>query len=239
MIFINSRGGVVTIVLACLAAGSVFTLAVLPYSSSSSPTRSSTRTVPPVEIAGVLTLAGLTPETLAAAGVSVGECEVVFDSANVYCLQADRLRELRLAIRSLNEAKAAAVRPRPGVPNPEEPSISQRQAAVDDLKNSAFQFVTSRFVASQTGKLTNMRDNQEWLLPLPYLTVDRTKPQWLALRAALSAQRLHVEDGRELTPEITQLLSDVDANPSVSDARRDLTDRLQSITDAWNTRFRR
>lgn len=240
----QARGGVLTVVVGLMAAGSIGAMAVwsVASASSSSSTAAPVAAVPPLEIGAMLTQAGLTPETLAAAGLTVGECNVVFDAATVYGLGANRLAQLREAIRALNQANERAVRPAPraaGAPPVEPPDLAHLREIVDDLRDQAFSAYTGTLVPSQVQKLSNIRANSDWsALPLPYRTVTRERSEWLTLRAALDAKESARRRGRELDAVNAQRLAEADANQTVAAAAEDLAQRAAGIREIWDARFR-
>jgi hypothetical protein len=187
----------------------------------------------------LLSMIDLTPEALAAAGVSNLQCDGIFDAASAYCIQSDRIGQFQLANRNLNAAKAWAVRsPRSTRDDGEPPTVTVAQAkdALADLKQTTFQFVTSGLNPAQVQLLAKIRANSHWGIPAPYLTVDRTNRQWMALRGALSDKRRAAETGEELSPQTAQVVADAEADPTVATAKASSDSSLNTLKQTWQSR---
>lgn len=234
------RKTIITVAAAVLAAGSVFSVAALTAAGTAErPARSGM--VPPHEIAATLTLAGISPESLAAAGVSPLECQGLFDAANAYALGADRLAILREAIGELNRAKEQVVRPPANIrdiPPDQRVSVAQRQAAVEVLIAQAFDAVTGQLTEGQTARLRSLRANARWSIPTPYLVTERSRAQWLELRSALDARALAERRSAEIDPHSAQVLAAADADAATAAARLDLAANREAIQALWDARFR-
>jgi hypothetical protein len=245
----SRRAGVLSFVLVGAGLATLGTLGVLSFASSNpagsagAGAGSSTvrRRAQPQEIGAVLILSGIDAEGLAAAGVSSLACDAMFEAGSTYCLQADRLGQFQLAHRNLNLAQAAAARPpRDGDINGGDPlpTVEQAQGALDDLRNSAFSFLTSGLDAEQIAKLTKIRANKHWGLSAPYLTVDRTDREWLALRGALSQQRLCQRTGEELPQAAAAVIATADADTTVAQAKTDFASGLTAVKQSWDDHSR-
>jgi hypothetical protein len=189
----------------------------------------------PQEIGAVVILAGIDAGSLAAAGFSGSGCDTVFENADVYCLQSDRITDFALAHKALNEAKARAVKP-PVQGQGELPTVAQAQGALNDLRENAFTALTAGLDTDKVAKLRKIRANkQTWHISEPYLTVDGTDEQWLALRGALAAQRFAARKGIELDAGPAAVIAAADADQNVSAAKTDYASNLPSVNQAWST----
>lgn len=227
-----------------LAVGSLGVAAAVSARTGSATSKSPTPLVvkqhaQPHELATMLALIDLSPEVLAAAGVTISQCDGIFDAAYATCIQADRLTQFQIAHRNLNGAKALAamppsrVEPRPGDPLP---TVQQAQDALDNLKASTYQFVTTGLDQGQRQLLTTIRNNIEWGIATPYLTVDRTGLEWMRLRGALSDQRRAQEIGETLREAATQIISEADGNGTVAAAKLSYASLLEGLKTTWATR---
>jgi hypothetical protein len=243
----NRRAGVLSFIVVGAGLATLGTLGVLSFTSAGGSASSSgtpaVRPTQPQEIGAVLILSGIDAESLAAAGVSSLGCDGVFDAGSAYCLQADRLGQFQLAHRNLNLAQAVAVKPPTnggdgGGGGDAPPTVAQAQGALDDLRNSAFSFLTSGLTTEQIAKLAKIRANKHWGLPAPYLTVDRTDRQWLALRGALSQQRLCQRTGEQLPEAAAAVIATADADTTVSQAKTDFASGLAAVKQSWENHSR-
>lgn len=199
------------------------------------PATKAVRPAQPQEIGAVLILAGIDPESLAAAGFSGTDCDAIFDNAQVYCLQSDRMTDFSLAHKAVNEAKARAVKP-PVQGQGDLPTVAQAQGTLDDLREAAFTFLMTGRNPDKTEVLRKIRANkQTWKISEPYLAIDRTDAQWLALRGALAAQRFAARKGIELAQAPAAVIAEADANQTVALAKIDFASNLAGVKQAWDS----
>jgi hypothetical protein len=237
----RTHGGVLLVVLSGLGIATVATVAAIgfrPMAATSTVATKAARKTPPADVATVLRLCGVKPEALAAAGVSSVECNELFDTANVYCLQADRLTQLSLAFASLNQAKEQAVRP--GAQNVDAPpmTVAQAQTAVDNLTQTGFDFLTSSLAEGKKAKLVTIRANSWWSLPVPYLTVNRSERDWIALRGALATKRTLDANSETVPDNVAQIVSVANGDPTVAQAQQDFDAGKDLVKQAWMARER-
>lgn len=196
----------------------------------------------PACVGQVLRAAGITPEALAAAGVSALEFDALVDFAQGYCLQADRVAQIQLASKNLNLAKARAVTPPShsggngpgGEPNGQPPqTVAQAKTVLDSLTSDAFTFTTGSLPAEKRATLAKIRANQHWGLPAPYLVADRTTKQWIALRSALAAKRYADQKHTPLPEQAATVLSEAHADPAITAARSSYDSTLAARKTQW------
>ncbi|MCH8342426.1 MAG: hypothetical protein IH983_00375 [Planctomycetes bacterium] len=106
---------------------------------------------------------------------------------------------------------------------------AQRQSVLNGLLTSA----TASLNASQQNTLAAIRGNRNWDLPIEFLTVDRTEPQWVQLRDALANERISAKLGQQPDPEAQALLLQLRGNPLVATAKANLDANLAVVTAAW------
>lgn len=106
---------------------------------------------------------------------------------------------------------------------------AQRQSVLNGLVSSA----TESLNESQQSTLAAIRGNGNWDLPIEFLTVDRTEPQWVQLREALANERISAKLGQEPDPEAQSLLQQLRSDPSVATAKANLDANLTVVTVAW------
>ena len=108
---------------------------------------------------------------------------------------------------------------------------SARQSVLDAYFNAAI----ANLPNAQRLALGNIRANSSWGFPSEYLVVSRSEAQWVALRDALSNERIAVELPDTLSPSAQELLATVRADQSVAAARTNVQGNLTSVTLSWNT----
>ncbi|HMN42744.1 MAG TPA: hypothetical protein PKE29_18030 [Phycisphaerales bacterium] len=226
-----TRGGVLAGVVAAMAGASVLATGVLVLRPSM-PSAPAIRPAEPQEIGAILHLLDLTPERLAAAGVSALQCDGLFDAGNAYCIQADRTHEFAVAFKALNQAQARAAKP-PVAGDQQLPTVAQAGTNLDNIKRAAFTFLTTGLPPQTVSKLSRIRANAHWSIDAPYLVVDRTDQQWLALRGALAAKRYSVRSGQHMPAAAAQVLAQADGDPAVALAKADLLGGLAGVRQAW------
>ena len=230
---------------ACLASScsNAATAAVAP----AAPPPALRATLPSVQgqLAVLAIRVGLDAESLAAAGVSSSSVvPVVVALSDAATNLSTPLAQLDASYTAARSAMNAAQRKiQGGSASSEEvaafPSLEQaltnaeaaRTAAFDSLFTSA----TVNLTAAQRASLTSIRANRAWKLPVEFLVVAREEAEWVALRDALSNERLAAKNGEQPNAACQSLLGTARANASVAAARTALDTSLASVTSAWTT----
>ena len=245
----HRRGGALALTLSGIAAAAICATAAASFHSGArtasvsvgsvsenAAAKPTARRLQPGEVATVLQIIGLSPEALASAGVTGLQCDDLFSVATTYCLQAERLAQFQIAYGNLNKAKQKEVHPNTTGPvdgdgNPI--TSDQCQAAITDLENAAFSFVTTDLDAGTIAKLSTIRANRSWGLAQPYLTVNRTDQQWLALRGALVARRFAQDQGFDVPQGPADVLSATESDDTVAQALRDYAANLADVKTSF------
>ncbi len=192
-----------------------------------------------------LALAGITPETLAAAGVAAESVEGVIDDAREHLAEhgtalwaamdahreavADRdtrLRKVVSGVASQNEKSAAD-----SACSALSSACSGRDSALDGLYAAA----TAGLGSEQKAVLAVLRANKGRDLPVKYKTAARTDAEWTALRDALAGVRIANKTGEEVAEADTTLVSNTDAENAVSAAATGLGNNLAGVSSAWES----
>jgi hypothetical protein len=190
------------------------------------------------EVMVILHRVNLTPETMAAAGLTAAQATSVMQSMGIHYAAADNNVQIRLTTEAAN------------APIPASATDAERTAAAESARDAAeqlkvlldqaFTMSTITLEPGQKQKLANMQANKNWGLPLPYLVVApdaRTPADWAKLRGALA----HVSAAakQDLTPKAAAVavVSAADSNPDVVAAKADLTSNLAAIKQAWDAEF--
>lgn len=189
----------------------------------------------------------LTPEALAAAGLSVEQVAAVIAAMLIQVEGQELGADLRAATRANNQAVQAAGKAKPA-PGQEPVSAATRaanltaaRATLDGLLDTAWTNATATLTQHQKTKLANIRANAPWDgLPVQYLVVERSSADWIKLRGALAHERLAAREGYNgphLTQAVQAFLTEVRADEAVSAARTALDLNLESIKIEWRTRL--
>ena len=188
---------------------------------------------------------GLDAESIAAAGVAPGSVASVIAALGA----AHNSLSTPLALLDTNytaarsAVNAAQRKIQGGTATPEEvaafPSLEQALANAESARTAAldslFASATSGLTAAQRTSLTSIRSNRSWKLPVEFLVVTREEAEWVALRDALSNERLAAKNGEQPNATCQQLLGTARANASVAAARTALDTSLTTVTSAWTT----
>lgn len=196
-----------------------------------------------LELAAALCRAGLDPAPLAAGGVtsaSVGALADnaleylaaqpgVLDQADIACGEAAAECDQLLQLIRAGMATPQQLEGYPGAKVALAQATAQRQAAVQDFFDAA----TAGFTAAQRNTLTSVRGNRKWELPVEFLVVDRSEPQWLQLRDALANERVAAKLGQPPDPGAQAALAEFRSHPLVAAAKANLDASLDVVTTAW------
>jgi hypothetical protein len=108
-------------------------------------------------------------------------------------------------------------------------ATSARQQLLDDLFDAA----TADLANGTRARLSTIRGNHRWKLPVEFLVVDRTEPQWVELRNALANERIAAELGETLDPASADYLADARTHTEVNQAIANLQVNLTNVQNAW------
>ena len=111
--------------------------------------------------------------------------------------------------------------------------LALAEAQRHSVLNNLFTCAAENLSASQQSTLAAIRGNRNWDLPIEFLTVDRTEPQWVQLREALANERISAKLSQEPDPEAQALLQQLRGNPLVATAKANLDANLTVVTVAW------
>ena len=199
-----------------------------------------------VVLKDALTRVKLTPEHLAASQVATGEVSGVV--ADVETHLAVTLLDLPSADQEYGLAKADCDRlrrkVRSGLATNEE--ITACQAAIQrlDTAESDLDVVLDAILeagiadlsAAQKAALRTLRSNRStWNMPLEFMTVDRTEPEWVRLREALANERICAESGEDPDADEQAHLASCRAEQDVAAAKVHMDTHLSAIQSAWDS----
>lgn len=190
-----------------------------------------------------LATAGITPKRLAAAEVGSNDIGGIFTAARSHL--SEHMATLESAESSLSAARStaqtltarvqaglASVQEAEGLPAAQT-ALASAQSAMDTALGSFRTSALAGLSSEERAALANLRANQQWGLPAPYLTVNRTEEQWIALRDALAHKRIQTARGAEVEGAASSLVSA--ANQDVASSLAAYDANLSPIRTAWAT----
>lgn len=194
---------------------------------------------------GALIRAGLDAEELAAAGLSAQQAStLVGHGESLLAGEPTRLSAADTAYSSARTAKDALERKiQSGLASPQEiASFSNATSAFASAEAervaalaSLFDAATAALSEGQRSVLSTIHANRERGLAPEFLTINRTEAEWLALRNALSNERIAARNGDEPNAGCQSLLSAARSNATVAAAKSAHDANLAAIISAWNS----
>ena len=196
------------------------------------------------ELAVALVRAGLDAEALAAAGVSASSVGTVAGDVTEHLMTNQTLIELADA--AVANAKQQANQLKRVIQSGRATSeqidaypgatlqMSQDRAQCQALVDAVFDAATANLSQAQRDTLGAIQENRSnWDLPLEFLVVDRTEPQWVELRDCLANERIAAKLGEapDAGPQAT--LAQLRSDPLVAAAKANLDANSAVIDNAW------
>jgi hypothetical protein len=242
-------GGIVPIAMAAAALAGAVLVSMSSYVNWSR-SNLSMRTVStlyeepsPHEVEVAIRRAGLTPERLAAAGVGAQQVTAMVVAARTYlsdhqgdldaadstggAARAERDRLQRLLESGLaTENDIAAL-------GAAQTQLDSAEAARDVILEGLYAAATSGIGGEARAALVMLKAGSVWDLPTPYLAIERSQTQWVALRDDLANLRIAAQLGEEPDPGCEDDVMDANADPAVSAASTNLANNLTDVSQAW------
>ncbi|MBL9032110.1 MAG: hypothetical protein JNM80_10445 [Phycisphaerae bacterium] len=184
---------------------------------------------------------GLIPEHLAAAGVTASGATACMTALDLHLQQnlpalkqaMTRRSEMAAATQALGRAVASGrhdeVQAFQTALAAERLAVSQEQAALQ----AAFAAATEGLSLSSRTALATIATNRDGGLPVQYAVVSRSERDLVALRDALSAQRIAERLGSSPSAAHAAVVTEANANSAVAAASAGLND-LTAVHLAWN-----
>ena len=194
------------------------------------------------QLTRALAMAGVTPEGLAAGGVTSETVATVVSDARGYLTEHGTafwaaMDNYRAAVAD-HDAKARKVAS--GVASSQEKTALDTACTTLASTASARASALAAFSAAATASLSEgqrtllatVLANKGHEVPLKYLTTTHTEAEWVALREALANVRTASVTGEEADSGATALIADADSG--VSTAAGNLENSLAAVTTAWS-----
>lgn len=201
-----------------------------------------------IELEVALRRAGISPESLAAAGVSPQQVPALVARARADL--SEGIVAFRAAQRALSESRAGVDRltrkVRAGLADQNEIAALQSARASFAAAESAHEdeldqvFMTAAQVSEgglnsgQLALLGTARQNAAWDLPDAYKVRSASEPDWVDLRDALAAERIAQRDSQEVPSSATDVLNQWRSHPSVAAALTTTDMTLDAVRAAWS-----
>jgi hypothetical protein len=189
--------------------------------------------VAPADLEVALIRAGLDPDALAAAGLNANQTTSAVGAFKA----AMNLEPTRLA--NADAAYAAArvssdslrrlIQSGKGT-SEDVTSYQQAMSALDlaeadrkEALNDWFVAAVAGLPAAQVTALVTIDDNRDWDLDLEMLAVDRTEPEWVELRDALTHERVAAKYNEPVASAVAAYLAICRSDPAVAAAKTGMT----------------
>jgi hypothetical protein len=254
---LSTRGNVLAVLVGVVSAGVAagVVLTTLPpgpsgggtsgITGASKPTKVKKRRVPTsAELRSALSRCGLTPDVLAAAGVSAMATPTLVGNARQYLTDhpddlsdadtayfaaqasSDQLMRKVQQGQATSDERAAYV----AVQTTLASAKAGRDSALEGIKTAA----SANLSQNQQNGLATIKGNSQWKVPLKYLAANRTDAQWVALREALANDRQASDQGVDPDATCHQRIVDADAVAATTSAGQNLTNHLADVRMAFN-----
>jgi hypothetical protein len=230
---------------------SVCAIGAATYVSTSSPTAPEVSLVPTgADVESALRRVGITPESLAAAGLSGAAAAQAVAGVEEYLLDGlaglraadsayasarqdvDRLERIVVAGNSSQDDRSALAAART--------ALATAAAARDAAHGSVFEAATAHLEPERLAALQTIRSNAAaWDQPVQYLAVSRGEAQRVELREALAAVRIAGEQGATPDQDAVNVVNTWNGDPAVAAATTNLSTNLPAVTQAWGEAFAR
>jgi hypothetical protein len=194
------------------------------------------------DLSRALVRVSLTPETLAAAGVSPNQTTGVVSNLQEYLASNLTILHQTDAAVASSESTVAELRRRIQSGKFNESDLQGHAAAVaqaasstaqrETLLNDMFHAAIAELPHEVQEVISTIRSNVAWQLPTEFLTVSRPEADWVDLKGALANERIAAKLGEEPDGEAQQLLLQARAHPSVSSARALLQENLNAVANS-------
>lgn len=243
-------GSIAPFALAGITLAGVVAVSLKSYSAWAKPTTARATPVArrlslpsPAELELAIRRVGLTPETLAAAGLSGPDVTALVQAGRGYLNEhqsdleladwavltaqneADRLQRL---VES-GQAKEQDVAALPGA----QAALAGAKQTRDAILSGLYDEAVGALSIEQRSALAKLKFNSAWDLPTQYLMVNRPEPQWVALREDLTNLRVAGQLGEDPDPAAVQAVNAAGADPAVSAAATNLSNRSATVNAAW------
>ncbi|RNC81661.1 MAG: hypothetical protein ED559_07695 [Phycisphaera sp.] len=240
--FIKKPGNILTMLMVAIVFGMLVTGSVLTYTPSSSDTEL-VADVKALDLEVQLQRVGITPESLAAAGVRSNEVGGVISSAREFLTgklvslrklesqhagsqaNAERLRRILRSGQASGAGRIALA--------DAEGNLARNLSQIDSLRKALFESATSGLSDKAVLTLQTIASNSRWTCPIQYRCSTRTEADWIRIRDALANDRISRELGEKPDPDLQRVLASCNADGASVLARTNLQTNLDAVRSAF------
>ena len=199
---------------------------------------------PATELRVALLRAGLGAEALAAAGLSAQETSAVTSAfSSAMASQPGALAHADDAFAAARAARDSLQRKvRSGLATEQEiadlasakSAFSSAESARDHLIDGLFEDATAGLANAKVALLATIRSNAEHELPVEFLVKTRSESEWVALRNALSNERITAKYGDAPNAQMQAALTAWRSDATVAAAKSACNANLATIESTWS-----
>lgn len=198
-----------------------------------------------VELAAALHRVGLSPERLAAAGLTAIEASTLVQNAAAH-LDGERFQSLQQADTAVRDASRDVQRlerlARSGRATSGDlgdlttgrAALAGAESALRSALGALYDAAADGLSGPKAARLATLRANAGWDLPVQYLAASRSEAEWVALRDALASVRISARLGEEPHGGCSALVAQCDADSAVATAKAALDANLAAIASAFD-----
>ncbi|MCW5775663.1 MAG: hypothetical protein KIS87_04355 [Phycisphaeraceae bacterium] len=198
-----------------------------------------------VELAAALHRVGLSPERLAAAGLTANETSALVRDAAAH-LDGERFQALKQADAAVREASRDVQRLERlarsgraagndlGDLTTARATLAAAESTLGSALGAFYEAAAGGLAGPKAARLATLRANAGWDLPVQYLAASRSEAEWVALRDALASLRICERLGEDPHHGCTTLVAQADADSSVANAKAALDANIAAVTGAFD-----
>ena len=199
---------------------------------------------PVTDLRVALLRAGLGAEALAAAGLGAQETSAVTSAfSSAVASQPGALAHADEAFAAARAARDSLQRKvRSGLATEQEiadlvsakSALSAAESARDHLLEGLFEDATAGLANAKVALLSTIRSNAEHELPVEFLVKTRSESEWVALRNALSNERISAKYGDAPNAQMQAALTAWRSDAIVAAAKSACNANLASVASTWS-----
>lgn len=201
----------------------------------------------PRSVEVLLLRAGLSPQSLATAGVSgttlaarlgagadallaaTGSLAEADAACAALRVERDRLQRV---VRSGQDAEGD-----PATLAALQTSLATAEAARKGVLDGVFQTLSAELSQGQRASLTQLRANERWRVPVQYRVVERSQSGWVRLRELLAHVRTYTANELEPRSGLVSELAALDQEELVAAAAASLATHIGDVQARWSASF--
>jgi hypothetical protein len=199
--------------------------------------------ITPMQLEVALRRTGLTPESLAAAGLAEQAVGTVVAAGRAYLVdhEADldaadeafgTARNTRDRLQRLVESGLATENDVTAL-TAAQTALSTATTNRDAILSGLYDAAIAGLGGEQKAVIAQIKAGSAWDLPTQYLATTRSQTQWVDLRDDLANLRISAQLEEEPDPGCVQDVNTANADPAVAAASTNLSNQLAVVSQAW------